>query len=147
VIASELALFNWTKWPLLDSLDFENNYTLNNIPNLPKTLKSLRIAYTNVDVPQDIHGLQSMSCSLHMNAETYRFFQNQKCLDTLMLHFKDFLKYSAIPVEVFFTCFEKLKLLQVHFCEYFATEDYIFSMCKVLPNTLVQRKYPAFSYM
>jgi hypothetical protein len=128
LMSHQLDNFDWSLWPNLKGLDFENNYTLVGQINVPKTLKKLYIAFTKaiVDLPE---GLEDFSSNVF-------YFQlvSLKHIRKLRLHF---LSFWLDDYETIFKDFQTVEM-SILFKEYF-DEKMFKSVRSQMPRCFVKK--------
>lgn len=140
LLDSDLEKFDWTLWPRLHTLIFDQNYILWKYAVWPPALRHLRICYC---IPESLpSNLESLAVILQGTCATtfarWEICLKRQNLKKLTLTFSNFLPLFWTPTEPFWTQCEKLDALQVHLREGIFPE-YIEALRKRLPNVFVSR--------
>jgi hypothetical protein len=140
LLDSDLELFNWTLWPNLKTLIFDQNYILWKYSKWPKGLKNLRICYC---VPESLpSNLESLAVIIQGScAATFARWETclkRQNLKSLTITFSNFLPLFWSPTEPFWTQCETLEVLQINLRERIFPE-YMNLLRKRLPNVLIRK--------
>jgi len=132
----ELNHFDWSRWPKLKALSFEYNYTLKELPILPK-LEGLYISYTGIWRPPNVFGLTHGSFNVYVCKE-WRLFFTKQCLQMAHITFCEYIDRN-IRDQQFWETFKSLRQLSIYFKWMFENAclfNYIRNIC---PNVLVNQ--------
>jgi len=120
VTNEEFQLLDWSLWPRLIGLNFEQNYTLTLLPGCPTTIQELRIAYTGIDFrfldPLLLQNLRNLHCYVGLNA--FQCFRMVPGLNDLKIVFKEFI-HDEKMIWASLDVLHNLKRLTLKFKEYF----------------------------
>lgn len=133
ILASDLNRLDWTLWPHLTSLDFEKNYTLLRLPNLPLRITDLNVSHTGIFLPRDLGNTGGVTrLSLSVGSNVWSDFFSARIFKTI------YLDVTSIDVDVHTFNLSACPCIQVSYANKFIAGARISALRSAWPKSFIR---------